>query len=231
MKRFRKLVACLSVMCVVFSLGHANVFAGRIDRNAQFMSELEQAIRDSDILDINDYSIKEVNVDANNAATLNSVDEIVAYLENAEREQNDYQEYMSVDSLSEDGPRSGISFFTRHITRGTKKTFIPKYTRSTPMGTTFTLKANVKVNTKTGRILKITSPRFTKTGNNIATHVENQVYNTENNGDSAYIECHYDWVTILKIPTVTDIEIIRKSYHTYMNYRYNEVYDCGNEED
>lgn len=114
MKKFRKLVACLSVVCVVFSLEHANVFAGQIDRNAQFMSELEQAIRDSDILNINDYSIKEVNLDANNAATLNSVDEIVSYLENAEREQNDYQEYMSVDSLSENGPSGGVSFFTRH---------------------------------------------------------------------------------------------------------------------
>ena len=156
MKKLRKLVAFLTVMCVVFSLEHANVFAGEIDRSAQFISELKQAIRESDVLDINDYSIKEVNVNANNAATLTSVDEIVAYLENAEREQTDYQEYMSVDSSSDDGPRGGVSFFTRHITRGTKKTFIPKYTRSF-MGITYTLKANVKVNTKTGRILNITS--------------------------------------------------------------------------
>lgn len=109
------------------------------------------------------------------------------------------------------------------------RTYIPKYKRSGP-ASTYILRANVRVNTRTGEIIKISSPRFTKSGG-LGTYIENRVFNTENNGDSAYIECHYNWVVEIKIPGVTDVEITRTGYHTYMNYRYNEVYDCGNEED
>ena len=61
--------------------------------------------------------------------------------------------------------------------------------------------------------------------------LEDKTYNTDIIDDTiAYVECEYTNVSEIKIPGVTDIEIRRKNYRTYMYYRYDKVYDYGNEE-
>lgn len=181
------------------------------------LEKFQEAINNSNILDNNYYTVLSTENNNDDYIELESIDEAIKYLENIEIANSKFQE----EIVSEDLPalhsrrNKTISKRPKYV----KKGFVAKYT----------LSATIKMDKESKEILKISNPRFTKSGGN-GTRLENLDYNTENYGDSAYIECYYTWVGKIKIPGFDEFEIQRKEYHVYMNYRYDEVYDYGNEE-
>ncbi|SET56340.1 hypothetical protein [Lacrimispora sphenoides] len=186
-----------------------------------FMAELERAIESSPILDISNYDVSITGKTARNIRSSNgqivlrNVDEIVRFLEQQELDQKKF--YESVETITENNKARAAGDVTKTI----------KYTRS--LITKYVLSAKVKVNKNTGIISKVSSPKLTMTGG-LGVKIEDQTYYTDIiDQKAAYVECEYTNVSEIKIPGVTDIEIQRKGYRTYMHYRYDTVYDTGNE--
>lgn len=183
-----------------------------------FLAELDKAISESPILDNQKYDIKIRNNTArssNGSLVLSDVDAIVDYLEQQELEQKNYQDSVVIINDGETSRATGDTTMTVKYTRS----FVTKYE----------LSAKVNVNKNTRVISRITSPRLTMSGG-VGVSIENQSYNTEIIGNTvAFIECDYTLVTVIKIPGVTDLEIRRKEYRTWMNYEYDRVFDYGNE--
>lgn len=227
----KKVVRILTAVCLILTMTSSTAFASnQVNENniksEDFISELEKAIEASPVLDSKDYDITKLSNSSrkgNGKIVCSNVSEVISYLEQQEIRQKKFSE--SVESISD--VNATLSASTPLLRASGDITKSISYRRE--FITKYILSAKVKVNSNTGIISRVYQPNLKLSGG-YGVSLEDKTYYTDIIDDTvAYVECEYTNVSEIKIPGVTDIEIRRANYRTYMHYRYDEVYDKGNE--
>ena len=210
----------------------ASLFGNKInaqssgDLKQKYLDAIEEKISQSDILDTENYKVEFVeNLNRGDvqALRMDSIDEIIEYLENEEQE-NTYNEVVTITDVSKENrdPRTVSvlsigSYITKQI----------KYERS--LTSKYTLSATVKMNSSGNHLIKsISNPELTLTGFTVGIDIGNISYETAiyDGGRSAYVSAEYTHSTQIVTP-LGYVEFHRERCKMYMYYKYDSVYDKG----
>ncbi|WP_207649504.1 hypothetical protein [Anaeromicropila populeti] len=191
-----------------------------VDVESEYQKLLLEKIQESDILDENNYSISFSSDSSDNQDTLkmNSIDEVISYLEQNENE-NVYNESVVITPNTQKKgllALNDITYYTKNV----------KYVRS--LTSTYTLSADVTMKSTNNYVTSISNPRLTLTGFTIGVGIEDISYSTSilDGSRTAYVSSDYTHVTTITTP-IGVIEVHRELCHMYMYYKYDSVYDKG----
>ena len=190
---------------------------------AEYVDEIEAAIKDSRLFNEAKYEVKIVDkfpegVDETRIIAYDSVDSIIKSLEQEEVGKRNEQETIieidenSMDSLEmQEDIKSGKYSKYASVTKSYSRGITPKYT----------LKATFKYNKGTKKIVSVTGRKFTLSGISISAGAEDKTYSTTYSSDKkkATVKCEYTAISYLLTP-VGRIEISRHDAYQQFSYSF-----------
>ncbi len=225
MKKTKILLTMLIIISMVLPCNVTYAAENTIKSEKEiFMDELSQAIKESDILNEENYTFK-VSDDSKTETCFEgtSVEEVVAYLEKLET--NKAYTGTTVIKTTLGMEESNLTSKNLMATRGST---INNVSHTWRLTSAYTLSANVHMDSSTHRVTGISSPYFYLHGVTIGIGIEDISYDTSilDMGETAFIKAKYTHISKITTP-IGVVEISRSRCERHFSYTYDTVYDAG----